>query len=70
MAHIRYSSELMTNYISAVAIPAASHIASAWDPQTSQPIVFALSNDETPKLRIIRVCRDNLQDTHVLTLPD
>ena len=55
MAHLEYDSELMTNYISAVAVPAGSHMVTVLDPTTSQPIVFALSNDKMPKLQVIKV---------------
>ncbi|KAJ5628177.1 hypothetical protein N7490_010405 [Penicillium lividum] len=53
MATIQHKSELMTNNLSVVTVPPASHIATCWDPQTSQPIVFALSNDKHPKLQMI-----------------
>ncbi|KAJ5175562.1 uncharacterized protein N7482_001439 [Penicillium canariense] len=55
MATLQWDSELMTNYVSAVAVPAASHMVTCVDPHTLQPMIFALSNDEIPKLQVIGV---------------
>jgi hypothetical protein len=67
MAHMRYASELMTNFFSAVAVPKASHIASVWEPETRQPIVFTLSNDEVPKLQMIRVRLTKLPPSRIIS---
>jgi hypothetical protein len=51
MAQIQYDSELMTNYVSAVPAPAGSQFFTILDPVTSRPIVFALSNENPPRLQ-------------------
>ena len=50
MGSLRIDSELMTNYLSAVPVPAGSHFVTVLD-ERRQPMVFALSNDEVPKLQ-------------------
>lgn len=70
MASIVYDSELMTNYLAAVPVPAGSQFFTVLDPVTSRPIVFALSNDAVPRLQATKVClagsaghlSDHLQD--------
>ncbi|KAF7502179.1 hypothetical protein GJ744_006768 [Endocarpon pusillum] len=54
MASVRIDSELMTNYVSAVPVPAGGHHVTVLD-EKRMPMVFSLSNDkESPQLRIIR----------------
>ena len=51
MAHVKADAELMTNYVSAVLVPAGSHFATVLD-EKSQTVVVSLSNDKVPKLQI------------------
>ena len=55
MASLTWDSELMTNYVPAIAVPSATHMAAGFDGQTQYPYLIALSNHEVPKLQIIRV---------------
>ncbi|KAF5655281.1 hypothetical protein F25303_689 [Fusarium sp. NRRL 25303] len=54
MATISIDSELMTNYVSTVPVPAGSHHVTVLD-QKRMPMVFCLSNDRpSPRLQILR----------------
>ncbi|TXC08244.1 hypothetical protein FocTR4_00004234 [Fusarium oxysporum f. sp. cubense] len=54
MATIKIDSELMTNYVSTVPVPAGSHHVTVLD-QKRMPMVFCLSNDRlSPRLQILR----------------
>ncbi|SCV36830.1 uncharacterized protein FFB14_06274 [Fusarium fujikuroi] len=54
MATIRIDSELITNYVSTVPVPAGSHHVTVLD-QKRMPMVFCLSNDRpSPRLQILR----------------
>jgi len=55
MGSVVYDSELMTNYVAGVPVPGGSHFATCLDPVSRKVVVFALSNDETPKLQMIKV---------------
>ncbi|KAK7434452.1 hypothetical protein CaCOL14_012792 [Colletotrichum acutatum] len=55
MASINYDFELMTNYVEAVNVSAASHMAMCLHGSNQQPVVFALSDHEVPKLQAIFV---------------
>lgn len=55
MATLSWDSELMTNYVPAVDVPAATHMAAGFDETTKHPYLIALSGHEIPKLQIIRV---------------
>ena len=51
MAHVTTDAELMTNYVSAVPVPAGSHFVTVLD-ENLQTIVLSLSNDKVPQLQI------------------
>ena len=55
MASIHIDSELMTNYVSALPVPAGSHFVTCLDPISRRPMVFGISNDPTPKLQVVKV---------------
>ncbi|UZP32228.1 hypothetical protein NXS19_000044 [Fusarium pseudograminearum] len=55
MASINYDFELMTNYVEASNVPAASHMSMCLHGSNQQPVVFALSDHEVPKLQAIYV---------------
>lgn len=54
-ASIQYDAELMTNYLPAVPVAGGTHFVACLDPATRRPIVIGLSNDNIPKLQVIKV---------------
>ncbi|KAK1774877.1 hypothetical protein QBC45DRAFT_489404 [Copromyces sp. CBS 386.78] len=74
MASLSIDSELMTNYVSAVPIPAGSHHVAVLD-EKRMPMVFGLSSDsDSPQLQVLRrdvQGRSQLLNLHnLLGLPD
>lgn len=53
MASITIDSELMSNYVSSVPVPAGSHHVALLD-QKRMPMVLCLSNDKQPRLRVCK----------------
>jgi hypothetical protein len=68
MASISYDFELMTNYVEAVNVPAASHMSMCLHGSSQQPVVFALSDHEVPKLQAIYVSKAFAFQTFYLLL--
>ncbi|KAL3422840.1 Vegetative incompatibility protein HET-E-1-like protein 20 [Phlyctema vagabunda] len=60
MASFKTDAELMTNYVAASPVPAGSHFRTLLD-ENNKPIVVSLSNDETPKLQVVRHDAQGLQ---------
>ncbi|KAF7870614.1 hypothetical protein EAF04_004358 [Stromatinia cepivora] len=58
MASIATDSELMTNFIAAVPVPAGSHFDTVLD-ENRRPLVFCLNQEAVPKLQIIRIGNNN-----------
>lgn len=54
MASIAYDSELMTNYIAALAVPPSTRYVTCLDPTSRRPMVFSISSDG--RLLAIKVC--------------
>ena len=55
MGSIHWDSELMSNYVAAVPVPAGSHFVTCIEPATKAPVVFAVSNDAKPLMQMIKV---------------
>lgn len=53
MSSIKYDSELMTNYVSALPVPPSSHYVTCIDPSSRRPMVFTISLDA--KLLAVKV---------------
>jgi hypothetical protein len=59
MATIKADSELMTNYVAAVPVPAGSKFSAMLD-ENRRVMVLSLSNDTVPKLQFSKSCRLHL----------
>ncbi|KAL1876851.1 hypothetical protein VTK73DRAFT_9153 [Phialemonium thermophilum] len=67
MASITVDSELMCNYVSSVPVPAGSHHVAVLD-EKRMPMVFCLSNDQQPRLRVL--CKDERGSSDLIDIHD